>query len=228
MHEAGNAFLYGGECAVLVVLDNHAVYFHTLLVALRSGLPRVLLKRLHRKGYFAVLDFDNLHLHLVADLEEGARVFHEAPVELADVHESFKTLLELHEDAEINGARDFALYRIAHLVLVDERGLLFVFSAGAFREDELAFLRIRSDDADRERHAHELAEFAENLILISFRHAWVVLLAKLACRQEALDALPGEDEAALVRLFDDERVDRAGKDSLFRFAPDSRLAGFLE
>ena len=46
--------------------------------------------------------------------------------------------------------------------------------------------------------------------------------------QEALNTLPGEDEATLVCFFDDERIDSAGKNCLLCFAPDSSLTCFFK
>src|SRR5690606_21962670 len=145
---------------------------------------------LHGEGHLAVLHLDDLHGYGVADLEEGARVLDEAPVELRDVHEAFEALLKLDEDAEVDGTGDLALDDVAYLVLVDEGCLLGLLVACALREDELAFLCVRRDDADRKHLAGELLEFAEDLVLITLRHARVVLLGELACREEALDALP--------------------------------------
>src|SRR6185437_9272000 len=226
--EARDAFLDRGERAVLVVFDDHTDDILALLVAVARGLPRILLERLHREGDLPFLDLDHLHFRAIADLEEGARIFDEAPVELADVDEAFKTLLELHEDAEIDDARHFAFDRIADLVLVDERCLLGILLARALGEYELTFARIRRDDADRERDADELLEFAEDLVLIAFRHARIVILGELGRGEEALDALPREDEAALVCLLDGEIVNGLRGDGLLGFAPDRRLARLLE
>jgi hypothetical protein len=55
-----------------------------------------------------------------------------------------------------------------------------------------------------------------------------VVLRELGSREEALDALPREDETALVRFLDGEVVDRLASDSLLGFAPDSSLASLLE
>ncbi len=57
------------------------------------------------------------------------RVLDETPVELGDVHEAFEALLELHEDAEVDRAGDFAVDDVAYLVLVDEVRLLGLFLA---------------------------------------------------------------------------------------------------
>src|ERR1035437_2796485 len=125
MHQARDAFLDRSKRAVLVVLDDDTWHLHILLVPSGGGVPRILLECLDRKGHLAVFNLDDFDTSLVANREERVWILNEAPIELADVDESFKPSLKLHEDAEVDNTRHFTINRVAHLILVDERCFLF-------------------------------------------------------------------------------------------------------
>ena len=204
MHEAGDAFLDRSERTVLVVLDDDARYLHVLLISSGGSMPWVLFERFDRERHLTVLNLDDFNTRLVAHTEEGMRIFDEAPIELADVHQSFESGFELHEDTEVDNPRHFALNSIADLILVDKRCFLFSLIAHTFREDEFTFLCVGSDDAHRKRFADELHELAEDLVFVALGNTRIMLTRELGCWKESLDALPREDEATLVRLFDDK------------------------
>src|SRR3989344_1064811 len=228
VHETRDALFDGGKRTVLVVLNDDAGHLHILLVTLGGRVPGVLLKRLYREGDLAVLDLYHLDRYLVTDSEERARIFYEAPVELAYVHQAFEALLELDEDAEVDDARHLALDHVAHLIFVDKRRLLLGLVAEPFGEDKFGLLSVSGDYTHRERMADQQHEFAEYLVLVALRHARVVLLRELRGGEEAGDALPGENKPALVRLFHCKRVGRLGDDGLLGLAPERGLARLLQ
>src|SRR3989344_2168499 len=140
VYQARNPLFNRGQGTVLVVLDDNSGYLHVLLVASGGPVPRVLLQGLYGERDLAVLDINDLHLHALAHGDEGMWVFNEAPVELADMNEALKPLFELDEDAEVHDAGDLSRDHVAHLVLINKRGLLLGLVAGALGEDELALL----------------------------------------------------------------------------------------
>ena len=67
--------------------------------------------------YLAVLlvEGDDLHLELVAHLNEAFEGLGVTPLVLADMHQSFLAGQELHEGAELDNADDLGVVHVAHL-----------------------------------------------------------------------------------------------------------------
>ena len=141
--------------------------------------------------------------------------------------EAFETFFELHEDAEFSRARDDTFERIAHVVFLHERCALG--DAGTFfTEDEFLLFGARGNDHDLDFRAHHLLELYENLFLVTVGHARVVCGGELRCRQESCEAVPVDDEPALVGIRDRELEDRLFLHRLLGFVPDDGLARFAQ
>ena len=78
-----------------------------------GAFPRIFLKGLDGKGNLPVFDFYHFDPHSFAYLKKGFRVFYQAPINFRDVYQSFKSLFNFDEDAEINYAGDRAVNFIA-------------------------------------------------------------------------------------------------------------------
>src|SRR5690606_38499528 len=120
--------------------------------------PRVRRELLHGEVDALALEVhvEDLHTHLVAELDDVARVVEAAVRELAAVHEAVDAA-EVHEDAEVGDLHDLALEAGAGLeplerVFLEVGDLLL--EDGAPRDDHAVTAAVELDDAHLEALAH--------------------------------------------------------------------------
>src|SRR5690606_8495132 len=91
-----------------------------LFLGLRLGLRRLRIDRLDAQPDAARLrvEVDDLHFHVLARLHNVGDVFHPVIGELRDMDQTLDAVLQLHEGAEVDRARDFALHDLAFTVAI--------------------------------------------------------------------------------------------------------------
>src|SRR5262249_42401431 len=110
VHEALDAVAHLHEGTEGHELRDLPVHELADLVTVGELLPRVLLRRLQRQGDAlpVEVDVEHLHLDLVADLHDRARVVDVLPAQLGDVHETVHAA-EVDERTEVHHRRDDTL-----------------------------------------------------------------------------------------------------------------------
>src|SRR3989344_3187687 len=143
------------------------------------------------------------------------------------MYKTLQSFLELDEDTEINGSGYLTIEDISNLVLLQDL-LLLPFIRSFFREDELALFLVSCNYINRNFFAYEFFELAEDKILVSIGHSWIMFRFELGSGQETDNTLPFHYQSTLIGILDSDFVDLARAQRFLRLSPDEGLASFLK
>src|SRR5580704_6504079 len=160
-----------------------------------DALPRIVEQLLHaeRNAVGLVIDFYNLHLHLLADIEHLGRMIDAPPGDIGDVQEAVDAA-QIDEGAVVgdildHAVDDLALFEILHQLLALLGAGLF--QHGAARHDNVAAAAIHFQDLERLLVVHQRRHVADRPDV------------DLRARQEGHGAVEIDGEAALDLIEDD-------------------------
>src|SRR5689334_441417 len=162
--EALDALLELDEGAVVLERDDLAADDRAGHVLLGGAAPRILgdLLEAQRDALGVGVELQHLHAHVVADLEQLARVVDPAPAHVGDVQEAVDTA-EVDERTVLGEVLDDTLDDLAFLQALERRlleGRALLLEQHATRQHDVAALLVELDDLELEVLAKERVEVA--------------------------------------------------------------------
>src|SRR5581483_770840 len=160
-----------------------------------DALPRIVEQLLHaeRDAVRLVIDLDDLHLHLLTDIEHFGRVIDAPPGNVGDVQQAVDAA-EVDERTVVGDVLDHAVDDLTFFEVLHQ--LLALLGAGLFQhgtagDDDVAAAAIHLEDLERLRHVHQRRHVADRTDV------------HLRARQEGHGAVEIDGEAALDLIEDD-------------------------
>src|SRR4029450_7009514 len=176
-----------------------------------DALPGVVEELLHAKGNAVgfMIDLDDLHLHLLADVEHLGRMIDAAPRYVGDMQQAVDAS-EIHKRAVVGDVLNHADDDLAFLEILHQ--LLTLFGAsllehGTAGNDDVATTAIHLQDLERLRCIHERSDVANGPDV------------HLRSRQKSHGTIEIDGEAALHLVKDDALHFLAAVECLLQLAP---------
>src|SRR4029077_14402799 len=156
-----------------------------------------------------VIDLDDLHLHLLANIEHFGRMIDPPPGDIGDVQQPIDAA-EINERAVVSDVLDHAVDDLALFEILHQLLALFgagLFQHGAARHDDIAAPAIHFENLERLRIVHQRRHIADRPDV------------DLRARQESDRAVEIDGEAALDLIEDDALDLFVVLESLLELAP---------